>query len=173
MKHQRALIFSLCLAAHAAAFAQYQWTDKDGRRVFSDRPPPASEQVKNVSNKPMRAGAGSSSFTPAGSAVGIDGTPPAATASQPAAAGAGVDKTLEAKKKQAEAAEAAKKKAEDDKNAAARAESCKRARHAKAELDSGVRIARMNDKGEREVLNDAQRAAEQQRVQQIINQDCK
>ena len=84
-----------------------------------------------------------------------------------------MDKALEEKKKQAEAAEAAKKKAEEQKVAAARADNCKRARSAKADLDSGVRIARTNAKGEREVLDDAQRAAELKRVNQIIAQDCK
>lgn len=42
-----------------------------------------------------------------------------------------------------------------------------------ATLDSGMRMARLNDKGEREVLDDAQRAAELKRVNQIIAQDCK
>ena len=71
------------------------------------------------------------------------------------------------------AAEAAKKKAEEQKVAAARADNCKRARSAKADLDSGVRIARTNAKGEREVLDDAQRAAEQKRIAGIIQSDCK
>ena len=34
-------------------------------------------------------------------------------------------------------------------------------------------MARLNDKGEREVLDDAQRSAELKRVNQIIAQDCK
>ena len=86
---------------------------------------------------------------------------------------AGVDKALEEKKKQAEAAEAAKKKAEEQKLAQARAENCKRAREGKATLDSGVRMARTNDKGEREVLDDTQRAAELKRINGIIQSDCK
>ena len=80
---------------------------------------------------------------------------------------------LEEKKKQAEAAEAAKKKAEEQKIAAAKADNCKRAMNSKSSLDSGMRMARMNDKGEREVLDDAQRAAELKRVNAIIASDCK
>ena len=95
-----------------------------------------------------------------------------AAASGPAP-GSGVDKALEEKKKQAEAAEAAKKKAEEQKQAQARAENCKRAREAKAGLDSGVRIARTNTKGEREILDDNQRAAEDKRINGIIQSDCK
>ena len=44
---------------------------------------------------------------------------------------------------------------------------------AKATLESGMRMARVNDKGEREVLDDAQRAAELKRVNAIIASDCK
>jgi len=40
-------------------------------------------------------------------------------------------------------------------------------------LDSGIRMARMNDKGEREILDDAARAAELERTQAIIQSDCK
>ena len=40
-------------------------------------------------------------------------------------------------------------------------------------LDSGVRIARTNEKGEREVLSDTARAAETQRTREVIASDCK
>ena len=180
MKPARALLFALTLAATMAAHAQYQWIDKDGRRVFSDRPPPADVPQKNVLKEPRGSSAAvvRSAPAPAAATPAVGEAPasapaaaakPAATASAPA----GVDKALEEKKKQAEAAEAAKKKAEEQKIAAARAENCKRAMNAKATLDSGMRMARLNDKGEREVLDDAQRAAELKRVNQIIAQDCK
>ena len=49
----------------------------------------------------------------------------------------------------------------------------KRAIAAKATLDSGMRMARINDKGEREILDDQQRAAELQRTNQAIAENCK
>lgn len=171
MTYPRALLFALTLAASMAAQAQYSWTDKDGRRVFSDRPPPADVPAKNVVSQPRGSNAAvlrSSAATPAPVASGA--TAPASGAS---AASAGVDKNLEEKKKQAEAAEAAKKKAEADKLAAQRADNCKRAMNAKTTLDSGMRMARVNDKGEREVLDDTQRASELKRVNAIIQSDCK
>ena len=183
MKSARALLFGLTLAATMAAHAQYQWIDKDGRRVFSDRPPPADVPQKNVLKQPRLSNVPvvrsepvtPTAAAPAASAPAAGEAPNAATRPTAAAsaAPAGVDKALEEKKKQAEAAEAAKKKAEEDRIAAARAENCKRAMNAKATLDSGMRMARLNDKGEREVLDDAQRAAELKRVNQIIAQDCK
>jgi hypothetical protein len=91
----------------------------------------------------------------------------------PAAKGAGVDKELEAKKKQAADAEAAKKKADEERITKAKIENCARAKQAKATFDSGVRVARTNAAGEREVMDDAARDAETKRIQSIIDRDCK
>ena len=52
----------------------------------------------------------------------------------------------------------AKAKAEEQRVAAAKAENCKRAREQIRTLESGMRMARINDKGEREVLDDKARA---------------
>ena len=182
MKPARALLFGLTLAATLAAHAQYQWIDKDGRRVYSDRAPPADVPAKNVLSQPRGAQAvirgtptaATSPVAPVASAPAAAEAPGAGAARPVAAASAGgVDKALEEKKKKAEQAEAEKKKAEDAKQAAARADNCKRAMNAKANLDSGMRMARTNDKGEREVLDDAQRADELKRVNTIIAADCK
>ncbi|MEW6466902.1 MAG: DUF4124 domain-containing protein, partial [Pseudomonadota bacterium] len=76
------------------------------------------------------------------------------------------------KKKEAEAAEAAKKKAEEERIKKVKEENCARAKAAKATLDSGQRIARMNAQGEREILDDAARAAELKRTEEIIRSEC-
>ena len=126
MKFTRAVLFGLTFAAVTAAHAQYQWIDKDGRRVFSDRPPPADVPQKNVLKQPRMSNAplittapaapAAAASTPAAGEAPNAATRPAAAAS---AAPAGVDKALEEKKKQAEAAEAAKNEAEQEKVAAA------------------------------------------------------
>jgi hypothetical protein len=41
-----------------------------------------------------------------------------------------------------------------------------------AQIDSGVRIARTNAKGEREILDDAARAVEAKRHEGVIARDC-
>jgi hypothetical protein len=180
MKAQRILFFALTLACSLTVAAQYSWIDKGGRKVYSDRPPPSDVPQKNVLSQPYGAGKGVIRAAQ-GSATNpvSDEAPAAAAASAPAAAASaasapsGVDKSLEEKKKQAEAAEAAKKKAEEQQRAAAKAENCKRAMNAKAMLDSGQRVARMNDKGEREIMDDAQRGSELDRANKIIASDCK
>lgn len=94
------------------------------------------------------------------------------TCRRPARPPSGQDKELEQRRQQAEAAEAAKQKAAQEVQAKARAENCARARQNKASLDSGIRITRTNAQGEREFLDDAQRAAETRRTQDIIARDC-
>lgn len=167
MKAARIALLALVCSVPLAASAQWQWVDKEGRKVFSDQAPPADIPAERV----LRA--------PRGRAL------PAAAADAPVAAAApaaaapvlpkptGKDPALEEKRKQAAAAEAAKKKAEEEKVAAVRAENCEQARSAKAGLDSGVRIARTDAKGERSYLDDAQRAAELKRMEEVIARDCR
>ncbi|MCA3237912.1 MAG: DUF4124 domain-containing protein [Curvibacter sp.] len=162
MKLTRSMI---CLAACVFALtasAQWQWLDRDGRRVFSDRPPPADVPEKNILRRP----ANNRATAPAEGVA----TPVATPA---AAAPTGVDKSLQEKRKQAEEAEAAKRRAEEDRNAGIMAENCARARQAKAGVDSGARIARINERGEREFMDEAALAAESQRLQGIINENCR
>jgi hypothetical protein len=85
----------------------------------------------------------------------------------------GVDKELEAKKKQAADIELAKRRVEEERLTKAKIENCARAKQSKATLDSGLRIAQVNKAGEREVMDDASRAVEAKRIQSIIETDCK
>lgn len=147
-----------------AASAQWQWIDKDGRKVFSDRAPPAEVQEKNILKRP---GARAAAATPVDE---VSASAPQQAASAPKLSG--VDKELLEKMKKAEEAEAAKRKADEEKIVKAKVENCARAKQAKTSFDSGVRIARTNDKGEREVMDDAARAAEVKRVQAVIDADC-
>lgn len=146
--------------------AQWQWVDGTGRKVFSDTPPPASIPDKNILKKP-----GMSVAPTVAAAEPATASAPAANA--PAAPQIPArDTELEAKKKQAEQAEEAKKKAELERVNKARAESCERARKAKITMDSGVRMATTNAKGEREIMDDKTKAAESQRMDGIIRSDC-
>lgn len=161
----RASLLGLALALPAATFAQWQWIDKDGRKVFSDQSPPADIPAKNILKQPGARNRAGAAVEPAASAP--------AQAAAPAPKLSGKDKALEDKRKQAESVEAEKKKAEEEELARKRADNCALAKSTKANYDSGVRITRMNAKGEREFLDDAQRADEVKRIQGIIDRDCK
>lgn len=159
------------------AMAQWQWLDKDGRKVFSDRAPPAGTPEKNILKQPVRP----KLAVLQDSADAVDGqqsSPAVAAAASAPATGntpkiSGIDKTLADKKKQADLAEAAKRQAELDKAKQAKARNCERAKLAKKGFDSGVRMGRVNAQGEREIMDDTTRAAEVQHLQAIIDSDCK
>ena len=149
------------------ALAQWQWTDKDGRKVFSDRPPPPDIPQKNILREPgVKAPSpaqGVAATTPAASA-------PAGKASMPKLSGK--DAVLEARKKQADALEESKKQEEAQKLAKSRADNCERAKKGQAALKTGVRIALINAKGEREFMDDVARSVETKRLQAIAESDC-
>ena len=175
------LALGLCLAC-VGAQAQWQWVDKDGRKVFSDRAPPPEIPAKNILKQP---GGGART-------VAVPAAPPPAGAQAPSAAASaaaapsggdgqalgtprlsGVDKELAEKKKQAEAAALAKVKADEDRAQKARADNCERAKANKALMDSGVRVSHTKASGEREILDDAGRAAELKRIQTVMETNCK
>lgn len=163
MNALRLILAALVCSAPLLAAGQWQWVDKDGRRVFSDAPPPADVPPSRILKQPgqrTRVGVEEAVATPAPAAAPVPKV-------------SGVDKDLEAKKKQAEAAKAEAQKAEDQRIAQARADNCERARRAKTAFDSGQRVIRTNAQGEREYLDDKQRDAEVKRLDAIIARDCK
>ena len=66
-----------------------------------------------------------------------------------------------------------KKKAEEEKVAKTKADNCGRAKTNMATLQSGVRLAEVNAKGEREVFDDSKRALETKRAQEVSDSSCK
>ena len=171
MKFVRLLmVWGVCVLP-LVANAQWQWLDRDGKKVFSDQPPPIDVPEKNIVRRP-----GSPSARPAVAPAPADpaaAVPEAARSPASAAKPSGVDKELEEKTRKAEEAEKARQAAEAQKVAKAKADNCNRARQGKATFDSGMRVARVNAQGEREVMDDKARATEQQRLQSIIDSDCK
>lgn len=166
MKNHARWLFVLLFSASSLAMAQWQWLDKDGRMVFSDRAPPVNVPAKAIVKRP-----GTPQVVAASSGTKEVAAAPLLAASAPQ--GAGVDKDLLKKKKMAEAEQAAKAKVEEQRRQATQADNCQRAKSAKAGFDSGVRMSRTNAQGEREVMDDAARAAETKRIQSVIDSDCK
>lgn len=164
MRRYRFAVALLALSVAGSAWAQWKWKDASGRVQYSDLPPPASVAEGNILQRP--AAAQRPAIAPAPAA--------ASAAQQPIVVGGKAPETeLDAKRKKAEADEAAKRKAEEEKLAVAKADNCNRARGQLKLLDDGVRVARTAANGEREILDDDQRAAEARRVREIISADCK
>jgi hypothetical protein len=164
LPHRRGRLAGLVVAALALtlslpAAAQWKWRDASGRVTASDLPPPRDVPDKDILQRP--------SSQPR--------TAPAAPAPASAASGAArvVDKDLEARKRAAELQQQTKAKAEEQRLAAVRAENCSRARQHLATLESGQRMARVNAKGEREIIDDQVRADETRRAREVIASDCR
>lgn len=178
MKLHKIFVVALACMWALGAAAQWQWVDKDGRKVFSDRPPPQDIPEKNIlkqpgGNRPTRTAPTPAAADPAGGTTTAETTAtPVAPRAAASAPGSGKDKELEARKAQAEAAEAAQKKAEADRVAKAKADNCARARQAKATFDTGRPITQANAQGERVFLDGPARDAEARRIDGIIAADC-
>ena len=169
----KTVVMALATASFAlSAFAQWQWIDKDGRKVFSDRSPPAEIKEKDILKRPGgRGSVAVAAVSESASAAPVFAASAAAKGSAPKLTGK--DAQLEAKKKQAEEEETAKKKADEEKVVAAKAENCSQAKRYLTTLDSGVRIANTNAKGEREVMDDSKRAEEKKRALGVADTSCK
>ena len=174
-----ALTFAAGLLALAATGAHAQtlwkWRDASGQLHIGDTPPPAGTPAKNIVSGPLPGTPPSPAIT---TTTSSSSTTTSTTASaDPAAPAASAGETaLEKKKKAAEKERADKEKADhaavDAKNAAIRKENCTRAQASLAGLQSGQRIARINANGEREVLDDAGRAEEIKRTQDVVANSC-
>jgi hypothetical protein len=155
------------------AAAQWQWLDKDGTKVFSDRAPSPEVLEKDILKRPNPVAKAAVPVAKEAATGEADAAAASPSMVRNASAPGGQDKDLEAKKKQAADAEAAKRKAEEDRVAKTKAENCTRAKQAKSSFDSGIRISRTNASGEREILDDTARAVELSHVQSIIGSECK
>lgn len=154
-------------AAQASAATDWLWLDSSGHKVYSDTPPPPSVPDKNVLQRPGRTAYLPPADTPA---------PPAAPPGKGAAAATKAPAEDPAKaraKRDTEAADAAKRQADEQRDAAARADTCSRARNNLATLNTGMRLATVNAQGEQEVMDDTTRAAEVQRLQQVMQENCR
>jgi hypothetical protein len=152
------------------AEAQWKWRDKGGHVQYSDLPPPPGTPDGDILARPTAGTRRASAATVAPAAAPATAALAATSASAPRAS----DPELEAKRKKAEAEAAAKAKADQDRVTALKADNCSRARAQLTTLKSGIRLAQTNAKtGEREFLDDKQRADEQRRAEEVIATDCK
>ena len=156
-----ATVLGLALALPAAA--QWKWRDKRGLTQYSDLPPPGGVPESDILQRPSAA---TRRTLPTAAA------PASGASAAPLAASRASNPELEEKRKKAEQDLADKKSAEDTKVAAAKKENCGRARQQLRTIDSGQRMSRTNEKGERELLDDSARAVEAKRARDVMAADC-
>jgi hypothetical protein len=196
------LMLSLAIAALPAAHAQFQWRDANGRMVYSDLPPPSGVPPAQVLRKPTAVARTQPPSDASGAAQQRDPSPvspgqtaepaggasaavpattaatTAATASSPsapdaaAAAPSAADRELARRKRQLELADEQRKAGEAQARAKRVAEVCQEQRTEMQALEGGERLARFNERGEREYLDDGQRAERLESVRRTVRQHC-
>lgn len=176
--------FALPLAAGLLAFAAvgadaqtlWKWRDASGQMHISDTPPPPGTPARNIVSGPPAGTPPSPGVTTTTTATSSSSTTTTTPADPSATAASAGETALDKKKKAADKEKADKEKADraavDAKNAAIRKDNCTRAQASLAGLQGGQRIARINANGEREVLDDAGRAEEIKRTQDVVSSNC-
>lgn len=151
----RIVLCAVFLLAAPAQAQLYKWVDSNGRVQYSDRKPPDGRQqaqevrgtVSSIGSQP--AGAGTSSGGK--SAAELDS---------------------EFQKRRQEQAEAQKKQQQAATEQKQKSENCDAARRNLTALQSGQRIARFDQQGERIYLEDADRAREVERSREQVQANC-
>lgn len=164
------LLAVVCVTFTLPCAAQWKWRDAQGRIQYSDRPPPNDVRDRDILARPAAAptAAHAGARTAPASAASAAGNTPAGTATTSSS-----DPALEARKRQADAAQDQARRDEEARVARQKVENCARAKEYARTVESGQRISRTNEKGEREFLDDAQRTKEAARAREIIASDCR
>jgi len=151
---------ALCVgAAHAQ---QYKWKDARGRTVYGDVPP-AGVKATPLGPVPAAPAAAPAAGSETAKAAGAKDSKPLTPA----------EKEMEFRRRVKEAQEQAAKQAEKDKAERDRAQNCELAREQERTLASGQRVSRVDAKGERYYMDDAQRAQELAKARQNASEWCK
>jgi hypothetical protein len=146
-------LFVACLYFPPQVRAQvYKCIDASGKTVYLQSPCPPGTSSKVISRK-----------TPS-----LEESPTKAAEKK-----AAPDPEAEFRGRQKERQEAENKASAQAAEAQRRQEECARARASLAQFESGLRIARVNGKGERYFLDDAQIMQEKARAQASVTEWCK
>jgi len=159
----RSLSCAAILAASAvtpAAFAQInKCIDANGKIVYSQAPCPVNTKSASIRPNPVSPAA--------------TGTPDGKAGAKSAAPKTTAELEQEFRKRRTEQEEASKKAQEKLAEAKIREENCKASRNQLANLESGARQARIDEKGERTFLNDEQLTREVERARTAAQNWCK
>jgi hypothetical protein len=154
---------ALALCAAAANAQQYKWKDSRGRTVYGDLPPAGVKATPLTSTSAPPAASAAPPATEAGSKAAAKSSKPLTPAEQ----------EMEFRRRVKEAQEAAAKQGKEREDERDRQQNCELAREQERTLSSGQRISRVDQKGERYYMNDAQRAQELAQARRSISDWCK
>jgi hypothetical protein len=143
---QLLLLAPLLVGTMAIAQNLYKWVDDNGRVTYSDQPPPGKVKSQEVVKTVGSANAGAVRQI--------------------------TDQDAQFKKRQDDAAKKQAEAAKKEQFEVIRQDSCARARGELRALHENIPIARMNESGERVVLDEGAREAEGKRLETFIEESC-
>jgi hypothetical protein len=174
----------LALAAgDAAAQAQWSWRDASGNITYSDTPPPSDVQPGSILHQPAVApanspnGGGPSGSYSSGAAQPADGSEASApqAGGRPPAAPQGkslAEQEAEFRKRAMDREKAEQKAEQDEAQAKERAATCAQAQGYLQMIESGTRLMRPDAEGNRNFMDEDQRAAESEKTRDVIAKNC-
>ncbi len=171
------LLAGAWLLAPSAFGGTWQWRDHAGHMVYSDRPPPPEVRADRIVATP-NAAAPTTVPRPAAPDPGARpaapeaGTPRAGSARAAPAAAPLPDWTQRERASRKRAAEREEAERAAGERAASDARTCEMAREAERTLASGRPLALVNARGERETLDEAERARRLQQLREQIARAC-
>ena len=152
----------------ASASAQWAWKDDNGRLVYSNIPPPPSVKPVQIVRQPGAMPQSARATAP----VEGEADKPAAAPAPANASKTYAERDADFRKRQQERADSDRKAQEEQQKAAQKAVECERSRGYLRALEDGVRVTRTDPAGNREYLDDAQRAGEMDRMRKAIRELC-
>lgn len=149
----------------------YKWKDKEGNVRYSDTPPPSNIKQEPITGKKKpitpTGKAPLSPLTPVDSAVAV----PAVTIPKDIELPKNAE-DVDAEKRRQNAETEKRNKQEKEAEAKRKTENCSAAKANMQSYTQGGRVYKMNEKGEREYLDEKGFAAGREKAQQEINENC-
>ena len=142
----------------------YKWKDKDGTVRYTDTPPPSNIKQESISGKKFTKPTGQAPLAPVANTN-------ATMSKEPAAAGVNAEDAAARLRQQNAEADKNNKK-EKEAQAKIKEENCKASKANLASYQQGGRVYKMNEKGEREYLDDAGLKAGAEKAQKEVSEYC-
>jgi len=162
----RTTLGALLLLAATAAHAQYVWIGPNGTRQYSDRPPPPGTPASKIVKAPGRPAFDAQA--PAADAAADAPSKPEDAKAPPTLA----ERDAAFRERSKARAEQEQKDLQEATRQRRLAEHCAAARETQAQLDSGIRIAKIGPDGEKTYMSDEEKAARNERVRRAL-QECR
>lgn len=152
MKFDHLLIaLAVCIALPTLSYAElYKWKDKNGQMQYTDTPPPSNIKLENMDGKKIHS---PTSKDPLSSVTNPQQVPASVPPAPQVPSVSAEDAAAKIRQENAEREKANKQ--EKEAQTKLKEENCKAAKANLQSYAQGGRVYKMNEKGEREYLDDA------------------